>query len=229
MNTASLKTIFFIALSMVINICRGGDLNQSTTFNNAEYNGGIILIRHGEGAHNINHFYNSRPENSGYQVVQLTKKGREDVQKTAEELVEIGVNGNNVCKVVISPLPRTMETAGIIVAGLKIPSSLQSIDVRAIEQNAGTREGQDYRNYNEVDHWFPENPHSYGGESRDDMSARMQSLVQDIKNDNTCDLNKQFVIIVSHGSPLLLLQEFLNAGSERLHTSDYRIIFSSAS
>lgn len=52
----------------------------------------------------------------------------------------------------------------------------------------------------------------------------MNSLILSIVNDRDCDLNKQFVIVVSHGSPLVLAQELMGLGDERLETAGYRII-----
>lgn len=45
-----------------------------------------------------------------------------------------------------------------------------------------------------------------------------------IINDKSCNLNKRYVVVVSHGSPLLLAQELLGLGDERLKTAGYRII-----
>ncbi|KEI70421.1 histidine phosphatase family protein [Endozoicomonas elysicola] len=186
--------------------------------------GGIVFIRHGEGEHNVEHIYNSNPENPGYKAVKLTDHGREQVRETSDQLLDGGINGDNVCKVIVSPLPRTIETADIVMGKLQIARFLREIDPRVIEQNAGERDGQDYLQYKDPDFWFPEHPKRYGGETRLEIRDRMESLILSIVNDRNCDLSKQYVIVVSHGSPLLLAQQFMGMGDERLKTAGYRII-----
>ena len=225
MNSVIKKVTYLTLLTMIIigaGVCMEASAMDPVIEESSV--GGIVLIRHGEGEHNIEHIYNSNPENSGYKPVKLTEHGREQVRETSDSLIDAGINGDNVCKVVVSPLPRTIETADIVMGKLQIARFLREVDLRAIEQNIGDREGQDYRQFNESDFWFPADPKSYGGETRAEMQGRMESLIQSIVNDSDCDLNKQFVIVVSHGSPLLLAQEFLGLGNERLETAGYRII-----
>ena len=219
------KVCSYIALSTMITIDAGVCMDASAIEPSSESgHGGLVFIRHGEGEHNVEHIFNSNPENSGYRPVKLTEYGREQVRETSNQLIEAGISGDNVCKVVVSPLPRTIETADIVMGKLQIPRFLREVDPRAIEQDAGDREGQDYRQYKEPDFWFPKAPKSYGGETRSEMQSRMNSLILSIVNDRDCDLNKQFVIVVSHGSPLLLAQELMGLGDERLETAGYRII-----
>ncbi len=189
-----------------------------------ESNGGIILLRHGEGEHNIEKIYSSNPENPGYKAVKLTEFGREQVRETSDRLIESGVNGDNICKVIVSPLPRTVETADIVMGKLQVARFQREIDSRAIEANAGERDGQKYGQYKDPDFWFPEHPERFGGESRSEIGKRMESLIQSIVNDKNCELRQQYVLVVSHGGPLLLAQKFFGFGDERLETAGYRII-----
>ncbi|MFK0569613.1 histidine phosphatase family protein [Endozoicomonas sp.] len=189
-----------------------------------EASGGIVFLRHGEGEHNVEKIYSSNPENPGYKAVKLTEHGREQVRETSDRLFESGVNGDTICKVIVSPLPRTIETADILMGKLQVARFQREVDPRAIEADAGERDGQAYLKYKDPDCWFPEHPERFGWESRSKIGERMASLIKSIVNDKNCDLSQQYVLIVSHGSPLLLAQEFLGLGDERLETAGYRII-----
>ncbi|MGB0360536.1 MAG: histidine phosphatase family protein [Endozoicomonas sp.] len=186
--------------------------------------GGIIFVRHGEGKHNIKHIYSTNPVNPSYQPVKLTHTGRTQVKKSANELINLGISNDKICKIIVSPLPRTVETADILMGKLQIPLFEKEIDARAIEADFGTRDGQDYLQFKDADFWFPENPESFGGETPSTISQRMQSLLRSIVNDQKCNLKNQFVIIVSHGIPILLSQQFFGLGDERLETAGYRVI-----
>ncbi|WP_067514924.1 histidine phosphatase family protein [Endozoicomonas ascidiicola] len=186
--------------------------------------GGIILVRHGEGEHNVKHIYSSHPNNPDYQPVRLTDRGRAQVRDTANKLLALGIASDKVCKIIASPLPRTIETADILIGKLQIPLFKKEVDARAIEADAGKRDGHDYLQYKEADFWFPENPEQFGGETPDAIEKRMTSLLNTIVNDSECDLENQYVIVVSHGSPILLTQQLLGLGDERLDTAGFQII-----
>ncbi|MGB1271727.1 MAG: histidine phosphatase family protein, partial [Endozoicomonas sp.] len=123
-----------------------------------------------------------------------------------------------------SPLPRTLETAEILMDSLKLPAACRDVDSRVIEVDAGERDGQCYRKYNDQDFWFPDNPERFGGESREQVQARVIDLVQSLLNDQQWDLEHQFIVIVSHGVPLLLIQEYLGGGSDRLETAGWELV-----
>lgn len=184
----------------------------------------LFLFAMVKGSIMLSIIYNSNPDNKGYRLVKLTERGCDQVRDTFDQLIEAGINASNVCKVIVSPLPRTIETTDIVMGKLQIAWFLREVDPIAIEQNSGEREGQDYLQYKDSDFWFPEDPKSYGGASRSEIKDRMKSLIMAIINDKSCNLNKRYVVVVSHGSPLLLAQELLGLGDERLKTAGYRII-----
>lgn len=64
-----------------------------------------IFMRHGEAENNTKKIISSLPENPHH----LTEKGKEQVKKTADILKD-----KNITKIIVSPLLRTKETAGIV-------------------------------------------------------------------------------------------------------------------
>ena len=71
-------------------------------------------MRHGEADHNLTHTYNSLLSNAADKVSNLTPKGRMQTVEAAQKLFDIGLNPNNIAKVFVSPLPRTVETANVL-------------------------------------------------------------------------------------------------------------------
>ena len=181
--------------------------------------GGLVFIRHGESENNVQKIYNSDPKNPAYQPVGLTATGREQVLGTSRRLLSQGIDGHTIGQVLISPLPRTIATAAIVMDVLSIRSDKSKVELRATEQRMGEREGQSFDDHTP---WFVEHPERFGGESRSALQSRMASLLHDISAH--WDLSRQFVLIISHGSPLLVAQEYLGLGNQRLQTGGCRVI-----
>src|ERR1700730_14528243 len=75
----------------------------------------LIVIRHGEAGNNIEKVYNSNPENPNYKIFNLTEAGIQTTQKTTKDLLAQGFSNDNIAAVFVSPLPRTIQTADILV------------------------------------------------------------------------------------------------------------------
>src|SRR3989338_1633640 len=85
----------------------------------------FTLMRHGESDHNVTYvpneqgelvkgFYNSDPRHPGYTPSHLTEKGKEQARHTAIRLLSEGMEPGSIRRVIISELPRTLETAMLV-------------------------------------------------------------------------------------------------------------------
>lgn len=80
----------------------------------------LFLFAMVKGSIMLSIIYNSNPDNKGYRLVKLTERGCDQVRDTFDQLIEAGINASNVCKVIVSPLPRTIETTDIVMGKLQI-------------------------------------------------------------------------------------------------------------
>lgn len=181
-------------------------------------------MRHGEAEHNVENRYNSAPEHPAYKARHLTPLGREQARLSAEELQAKGITDENICMVLVSPLPRTQETANIVTGKLQVPSFRKKTEDKLIESQVGDREEQKLSDYNDRDAWFPDRPESYGGESYAQIEQRVRSLLKDILNDSGCDLSSQYLLLVSHGGPIYIMLDLLAGKGEKISPASYRII-----
>lgn len=101
----------------------------------------IIVIRHGEGIHNIKGIMTSSRSPGVY----LTENGMEQVKKAADELQMQGIE-----YVYSSPLYRTMQKAQILGMGLNIPHEKMVVDDRLREQSFGDCEGYTWEEYEKI-------------------------------------------------------------------------------
>ena len=210
-----------IALVVVLSIKAWGKESMSELTSPAA-RGGFLLIRHGEAGHNVKGIFNSQIGHPAYTVEHLTEKGREQAKATAETLQEQGVSADNVCRVLISPMPRTQETAAIICHILNIPESKKVILDDLIESGVGDREGYSVTDFDEPDFWFPENPEAFGGETRKQITERVTRALKN--DDESCDLSQQYIVVVSHGVPVYLMLEVLGEIGRKLPPAGFQII-----
>lgn len=181
-------------------------------------------MRHGEAEHNLEHRYNSAPQHPAYQPRHLTQPGREQAQLSADELLTQGISGENICQVLVSPLPRAQETANIVADKLQVTSSRIRTTDELIESQIGEREDQLISKYNDRDFWFPDNPESFGGETYAQVEQRVRSVLKEILDDSGCDLEKQYVLLVSHGVPVFIMLDLLTGVGEKISPASFRII-----
>lgn len=178
---------------------------------------GVIAIRHGEGTHNTGGFYSASPEHPNYREAWLTDLGRQQALDLAQQLQQQGLNEKNVCSVFASPLPRTRETAQIVMEALSLSVEKLFIETRIIESVVGDREGQPIDSFNDRDFWFPENPEAFGGETCSDVRNRMVSAYNEVVQTH----REGYALLFSHGTPIYLLAEAITGSGVRLPTAGF--------
>ena len=184
----------------------------------------LVLCRHGEAEQNIGGWYNSNPEHPNYREANLTDKGIRQAIELGQSLQQLGLNSNNVVAVFASPLPRTVQTASLVMNELGIAPELLQQHSGLIEAQAGDRESQIIASFNEGDGWFPEQPERFRGESRHDIKQRMTGAYEFIKDycrSKHAD-ESGHMLLFSHGSPLYLLLEAITGSGVRLPTAGFR-------
>jgi broad specificity phosphatase PhoE len=135
----------------------------------------LILIRHGEAGNNIAKVYNSNPENANYKVFDLTENGIKTTQKTAKELIAQGFSNNNIAAVFVSPLPRTIQTADVLVQQGLVSKDKIILDKRLIELNAGDLEGKPT-----FPEWKASFSKDYHAESEEQVKTRLKEFYDSI-------------------------------------------------
>ena len=185
-------------------------------------------MRHGEAEHNIENRYNSTPGHPAYKIRHLTPLGRQQARLSAEGLLELGVSGENICHVLVSPLPRTQQTANIVAGKLQIASFKKKTVDELIENQIGDREGHQLSEFGDADPWFPENPQNFGGETYRQVKQRVRKVLEEVISDAGCDLERQYVLLVSHGVPVFAMLELLTGKGEKIQPASYRVIHNPA-
>ena len=181
----------------------------------------LIIIRHGEGEHNITHEYNSNPKHPRYKPAHLTDKGQEQVKKAADLLLTHGFDNRTISAVYVSPLPRAIETANIVSEIGVFSKDKIHIDSRLIETQAGDREGL-FIDKLTKDAWLvgPNEAKSYKGESNEDVRKRMLVIYDEIEKKH----KDGHVIFITHGMPGMELIDTLTQERVRLETAQLYIL-----
>ena len=102
MKRYKFNLLFFVLIALNVVTCEA--LEQK-----------VVVMRHGQSEHNVLGVYNSNPEAPKYTFSNLTKTGIKQVKTTAKRLLHEGVNKSNVDLLIVSPFPRTLQTAQILV------------------------------------------------------------------------------------------------------------------
>ncbi|WP_281647553.1 histidine phosphatase family protein [Parendozoicomonas sp. Alg238-R29] len=180
----------------------------------------VFLIRHAQSLGNQTQSYSTHPANPSYYPAPLTDKGREQAKALGTELTGAGVGERNVAFIISSPLPRAIQTAQIVAKVINLPSDRILMDDRLIERNLGLRDGQPYNNFS-GDHWYPDNPESFDGETSEQIRARMVAVWE-----KAVSLSENgHVLLVSHGQPIHSLTEALTGASHRINNARYVELF----
>jgi broad specificity phosphatase PhoE len=135
----------------------------------------LIVIRHGEAGNNIEKVYNSNPENPKYKIFNLTEAGILTTHKTAKDLIAQGFSNDNIAAVFVSPLPRTKQTADILVQQGLVSKDKIILDKRLIELNAGDLEGKPT-----FPNWKPSFSLEYHAESEEQVKNRVKEFYDSI-------------------------------------------------
>lgn len=174
----------------------------------------ITIIRHGEAEHNVGHFYSSNPDHPNYRVANLTALGQSQVAKTANKLLQDGIKSREIAAVFVSPLPRTRQTAQILIEHGVFDEAKLIVEPQVIEIQAGSLEGQHYDP--ETVTWASPHPNAVGDESATAIICRMQNFYHKaIKQYPDGD-----ILVITHGSPSMRLIELLSANHIELHTAE---------
>lgn len=155
----------------------------------------FYFTRHGEAENNVEGISICWPEPKPYHLTQL---GKTRARIMAEKIRATG----GVDMIFSSDLTRTLETAQIVGEYLNVPVKT---DERLREINIGVYNGRPYEEY--FNDWPIEkrwDAAPEGGETHMELQSRMVRFVKDI--------NKKYkdkkILVVSHGDPLWLLQQY---------------------
>ena len=171
----------------------------------------IIFLRHGEATDNVAELISD--EEIYWSV--LTDNGRKDVLKSIELLP------NNIDKMYVSPLPRTIETAHHIY--LKYPNIDVKIDNRIREIRYGKY--SHCKNNDELDEVRKRQINGdylirFGeyGENKLEIEKRLSEFLKDIYN-----TSYKNILIVSHGSVISYMKRLLNIKTSHIKKGEVEI------
>jgi broad specificity phosphatase PhoE len=176
----------------------------------------LIIIRHGQGEHNLTHEYNTNPKHPHYKEAHLTDKGQEQVKQTAEVLLNYGFDNRSIAAVYVSPLPRTVETAEILAEIGVFDKEKIHLEPRLIETQAGDREGLNKDKFTKDSRFVGiQEAKSYHGESNEDVRKRAIAIYDDVEKQHP----EGHVIFVTHGMPAMELIDALTKNKVKLETA----------
>lgn len=171
----------------------------------------IIVIRHGQGVHNIKDIMTS----SLSPGIHLTKEGEKQVRKAA-----LSLRLQKIDFIYISPTYRTLQTAHIIGEYLKIPYHKMIVDERLREQFFGDCEGYTWQEYESI---FPPledlNQAAPNGESGLEVMERTREFLRQIITQHP----QKTILIVTHGYNCSLINQCLKGRTLQIGTAGYTI------
>ena len=201
----------------LIKIMVGLGMNVCFVYSGSSCQPLLIIIRHGHSTHNEKGCFNSDPSHPDYEVSHLMQIGKNQINATTMQLLQAGIKNDTVERVYVSPLPRTCETANILIDNGIVSSEKIFIDERLTEAKAGDHEGQLSLGFFDNDLG---NAHDYGGETNEDVSQRVQPFYNEIKSNTS----NKYIIVVTHGTPAFELIKMIMGTGEKLTTGGYKII-----
>ncbi len=188
----------------------------------------LVVLRHGQGEHNIQHVLSSLTKEEGGVDHSLTENGKAQVAQTAQMLLDAGINKKTVGLVLVSPLRRTRQTAQILVdSGVCLEKHIR-IDPRIREQIQTNWEGMFVGEIPNVTpslkDWSEEAKKAaeHGAESLEAIQDRLHSILQEISKRDEQDGH---VILVMHGYTGMVLLEICGEPlSKKLETAEAKIV-----
>ncbi len=162
------------------------------------------LVRHGGATSTERHYYAGWPEKQDM-VSELTEQGKQEVQKTAQQLKQKGID-----VIISSDLTRTKQTAQILHAAC--PGAELKFDERLRELNFGVYNYQPESGYDGFKQSLESKslagrlaarPES--GESHEDVLRRVARVIRECEQ----TYRGKNIVLVSHGDPLWLLESVL--------------------
>lgn len=173
----------------------------------------LITMRHGEALHNLGHLMTSIKSPGIY----LTDKGISQVQQSAQNLSK-----EQIDRMYVSPVYRTMQTAQIVGNQLNLPYQKMVVEERLREQFFGIFED---RTYEEYDAYFssPEEVFIYaapGGEAGSELFARTRDLLLKIAVSHP----NETVLLVTHAYNCCQISKCLTGSYQGLpEKAEYKI------
>jgi isoleucyl-tRNA synthetase len=162
-----------------------------------------FVMRHGESENNALDIYSSDPKK-----YHLTDLGREEVIKTAKELLK-----KKITKIYSSPFLRTSETAEIIAEKIGFPKDKIILDERIRELEFGEYSGKtakEYLDYANNKTWkFDEKIPS--GESYQDTKNRFGEFLYEIDKKH----QNETILIVSHGLAVEVIPTIIEGADKK--------------
>ena len=157
----------------------------------------IILVRHGESEANVLNVFS----NTGFKHG-LTVRGFEQVHELVQKLDHYA---SRIETIYMSPLKRAFETAEIISEELDVPfqveEDLKEFSVGVLE---GRSDEEGWAQFSELwAQWFRDEDYDAridGGESLNEISARMQGLIRRLMSSHG---NDSTVLLIGHGGTIL--------------------------
>ena len=181
----------------------------------------IIIIRHAQSLGNVRQRYTTHPANPGYFPAPLTSQGLEQAHDLGRSLKKAGFTARNIDAVLVSPLPRTTTTAHILADEMGLDKNRIVFDDRLIERNLGQRDGMLYTRFPEADHWYPANPEAFGGETSEQVQARVLAVWERA----VALPGNGHVLIISHGQPIHSLTGAVSGQGHRIKNAEYVAIY----
>lgn len=175
----------------------------------------LIVIRHGEAGNNIEKVYNSNPENPRYKIFNLTEAGILATQKTAKDLISRGFSNDNIAAVFVSPLPRTKQTADILVQQGLVSKDKIILDKRLIELNAGDLEDKPT-----FAAWKSSFTKDYHAESEEQVKNRVKDFYDSILR----QYPQGNIIVVTHALASQDLIELITRQIVKLNPGEAKVI-----
>lgn len=173
----------------------------------------VIILRHGQALHNILQIYNADPNSPNYIISNLTEEGIKQVNKTAQELLKLGINKSNSI-IISSPMPRTIQTSEILIKN-GVADKIE-IDPRITEKFEGLLEGKKAINFETKD----AEAYKYGAETNLDVKNRVFPVYTEILKSNS----KNNIILVTHASPAKMLYNLFSGKNYNFKNADFKVI-----
>lgn len=172
----------------------------------------IVIIRHGESEHNVKGIFNSDPSHPEYFISSLTSKGCKQIKASVERLKSRSEINNKNTMLIVSPLPRTLQSAAILLEEKIVDTESIIIEERLTEVKCSEElEGQlmaDHKN----SVWF--------GESENEVFKRVRAVC----NETIGQYQNKHIIFLTHGGPAKQLSLYCQGYAKSLKLGEANII-----
>ncbi len=176
----------------------------------------LIIMRHGQGTHNLAKKYYSNPYHPNYVRSDLTEFGKQQVIETAQKLLKNGFNKETIDLVIVSPMPRTMQTANILLEQGLFAKEKMVIDSRLQEPLMGDLEGKE----GHAIAWARMDHKSFGGETVEEIQKRIADVYRSIVGKGM----NGHVLVITHCIPAHYLMFHITGEKYKLMTAEAKVI-----